>query len=320
MTMERFLLNGYQDEELYSKLAVAPVFPLVRELEFKYGLKVFKHKSEWNRGAQAFYMSYPGGLPACEVWADNEGGRDNNKLRYCLRSPFRAKSRGLTQEDRQTYYSMSTSTLMKTLEKERVIPTQEAAAESRFQRGISGLVSQIHRAIGTQNKNAYEFEVDEIHALVANYLGVESTSSLVKVSLDKCKKALDRWVEDDRLKTARSNELDSVLLNPFFMICVDIDSEILVGKFKLQKDGTELDTKKPIIIEPFTRYKSYKDAPDVVSIMTMIKMAYENKVVTKFDSGIPIIDEYNVDLQAAFFYPIRPTVFEHQHIITPCPM
>jgi len=42
MTMERFMLDGYRDPELYQVLKDSVTFPLVREMEFKYGLKVLK--------------------------------------------------------------------------------------------------------------------------------------------------------------------------------------------------------------------------------------------------------------------------------------
>jgi hypothetical protein len=42
MTVERYFLDGYRDEALYDELKASDTFPLVRELEFKYGLKVFR--------------------------------------------------------------------------------------------------------------------------------------------------------------------------------------------------------------------------------------------------------------------------------------
>ena len=78
MTVERFFLDGYRDEEAYEVLKTSPVFPLVRELEFKYGLKVLRRTSI--QGAPAWQLAYPNGIAVCKVFTNKDGGKNGDQL------------------------------------------------------------------------------------------------------------------------------------------------------------------------------------------------------------------------------------------------
>ena len=72
--MSRYMFDGvYMEgiESVENLLMEDEAFPLVREVSFKYGLKVFRVVEVENRwdGAKRneFYMAYTNGLPVCKV-------------------------------------------------------------------------------------------------------------------------------------------------------------------------------------------------------------------------------------------------------------
>lgn len=74
------------------------------------------------------------------------------------------------------------------------------------------------------------------------------------------------------------------------------------------------------VIEDFKRYKTIEEYPELLPLMTMMKVSYEAKESRKLGVlNFPLQDKYDEGLDAAFFYDGLPNHYEHAWMATPCP-
>ena len=316
MSIDRFFYAGYQDEEAYEVLKSSPVFPLVRELEFKYGLKVLR-RTQLNTGSgvdTAWQMVNKSGIAVCKVFTSNQGGKEGNQLEYCYRSPFYLKERGDSRQDKETIRSIKISSLMATLTRQDVVPPEHEMVGKKL-KNLREAMENMKRALGNSNKHV-ELTANEVHAILLMALGKSPNSDWVKIDQNKCIMTLDKYEEADRLAKVKAEESGRMFYNPFYMLGVDEYGDYLIGKFKLNPVSAEEHQYE--IIEPFKRYRTYEDVPDLIPVMTMIKVAYEDKAGRK--AGIiPVLDSYDEGLDTVFFYNTTPTHYDHAWMITSCP-
>jgi hypothetical protein len=99
------------------------------------------------------------------------------------------------------------------------------------------------------------------------------------------------------------------------MVGVDGRGDYLIGKFKLS--GTEDGMMQWEVVEQFKRYRSYEQVPELIPLMTMVKVAYEDKSHTR--AGVlPVIDAYDEGLDAVFFYNTSPGDYDCTWMVTSC--
>jgi hypothetical protein len=304
MSVEKYFVEGLGNEEMYEELKASKIFPLVRELQFTYGLKVYQ-KSQ----GDGYMMCHPNGFAVSNVWYDH----DETQFKY--RSPWYKKQRGSSQSDKETVSSVKISSLMATLKRMEAVPPMEKTTHN-YVRRLTDAVSRLRRELGSHNKD-HGLTGDEVHALMLTALGKTPNSNWVKIDQNKCQLILDKFEEADKIKKTKIEESNRFFTNPFYMIGVDINSHYLVGKFKLTTVSTDQEKMKYETVEPFKRYKSYEDLPDLIPVMTMVKLAYETSNHNK-QGVIPIMDGYDPNLDAVFFYHSRPTVYDHAWMVTPC--
>jgi hypothetical protein len=101
------------------------------------------------------------------------------------------------------------------------------------------------------------------------------------------------------------------------MIGVDELGHHIIGKFKIVAMDSSSDTFQYVTVEPFKRYATIEDYPELVSLMTMVKVSYENKEQSKH-MGYPLQDKYGENLDMTFFYNTRPTHYDCLWMTTPC--
>lgn len=312
MSVDRFFLDGFQNEAAYETLKDSPVFPLVRELEFKYGLKVVKPLTAGN-GDKYWRLAHKNGTAVGAVWAK---ANDQGQMEYCYRSPFFVKDRGESRADKETLRSVKISALMATMTRRNVIPPSEDLTR-RHTRQLRNAVELMKRSLGKSDKNN-SFTNDEIHALLLMALGGSPNSEWVKVDQNKCQEALDKYEEADRVGKLKSQEVERVFRNPFYMIGVDGYGEYLIGKFKLSASMTQHDDYMQWeTVEGFKRYRSYEQVPELIPLMTMVKVAYENSQHSKV-GVLPVTDLYDEGLDAAFFYNSSPDAYNCAWMVTSC--
>lgn len=314
MTATRFIYEGYATDELYNELKADSAFPLVRELEFKYGLKVLRRVSTQNkdhRMIDAWLLVNKVGIAIGYAYTENNEG----KIDYCFRTPYYKKERGQSSVDRSTLHSNKISSLMATITRHDVIKSINEVVTSKL-RVIPPLMSQHRDSLGKSNKYV-EMSANEVHALLLMALGKSPNSEWVKIDQNKCIETLDKWEEADRVARTKIEQGKRFFANPFFLVGVDDKNDFLVGKFRVvtySEDNVVTET-----IEPFKRYKSYDEVPDLIPVMTMVKLAFESKdTMRKLKCGMPIWDGYDENLDAVFYYGSTPTDFDQVFMATPC--
>ena len=321
MTIERFFLDGFRDELNYARLKESACFPLVRELEFKYGLKVShltfirdNKYGNWDDQVPAWHMCHKNGIAVGKVYmTKNADGKDE----YCWRSPYYSKERGESREDKQTIRSIKISALMATLTRQNVVPNPQLMEQKKMKM-VGNAIHHVKKSFGSSEKAMYGWDSNELHALLLMALGKNPNSDWVKVDQNKCQETLDKFEESDRVLKEKVAESMRFFTNPFFMVGVDGFGDYLIGKFKLT---TVTDTNGVVyeVIEPFKRYHSYEEVPELIPVMTMTKLAYEGKDFAMV-GAIPRTDLYDPNLDAVFFYDSSPSHYDHVFMVTPCPI
>ena len=319
--MSRYYLDGFGTEDELNELLASDVLPLVRELQFKYNLKVMgkvMNVGYPQTDKDSYMMCYPNGLAVCKVWTTKVGGANNNQLEFCFRTPHYAKSRGSDQNDRETIRSTKLSSLMAVLKRQEVVRDKKIIMDSKVKQVKLG-VSTLRRAMGTSDKQN-NFTPDEIHAMLATLLGENTDGLSVPLDLNKCKNTLDIYKEADKIRDIKREESKRFFKNPFYLIGIDDYKHLLIGKFKMTTLHSDTSKIEYEIIEDFKRYKTIEEYPELLPLMTMMKVSYEAKEVRRLGVlNFPIMDRYDEGLDAAFFYGSQPTNYEQAWMATPCP-
>ena len=207
---------------------------------------------------------------------------------------------------------------MAVLKRQGVVRDKKTIMDSKVKQVKLG-VSTLRKAMGSSDKqNA--FTADEIHVMLATLLG-ESTDGIIPVlDLNKCKNTLDIYKEADRIRDIKREESKRFFKNPFYLIGIDDYHHLLIGKFKMNVLHSDTSKMEYEVIEDFKRVKTPDDYPELVPLMTMMKVSYENKEVRRLGKlNFPIMDKYDEGLDAVFFYSSSPTNYEHVWMATPCP-
>ena len=314
MTVERFFLERYRDPETYEKLVASPTFPLIRDLEFKYKLKVIRPTkvNAVNGGMEeAWLLGHNNGIAVGKAYMDSTVS-DDNKPQFAFRTPYYSKERGRSRQDKETLRSVKVSSLIAALSRHNVI-TSLRDMETKKTKQVRAGQEVISRQMGSNTK-VNEFTTDETHALLLMALGRSPNSDWVKVDQNKCQAVLDKFEEADRLKKEKAAESQRMFFSPFWMVGVDEFGDYLIGKYKLARadDGAV----RCESIEAFNRYRSYEQVPEIVPLMTMVKVAYEGE--TRKAGVLPVLDKHDTSLDAVFFYNTQPTHYDHAWMITPC--
>jgi hypothetical protein len=305
--MSRYILAGFESEELEQVLKAADAFPLIREICHKFGLKVLA-ETELGGGRQAFQMCLPNGMAVGKAYAQMNA---DNKLEYCYRTPYYKKERGSSDEDKQTLRSTKVSSLMATLSRVKAILSVDDLIGKKMTK-LSSAMEIMESSMGNTHKSTSELQADEIQALLCAFLGETPNGNHLTIDTIKCKKVLDKYNEVDRIRVKRLEEVGRFFRNPFYMIGADSFGHFIVGKVKIVGD------KQYEIIEQFKRYKDITERDDLIPVMTMTKLAYEGKNHRMQNGYIPATDMYDENLDAVFFYERQATHYDYIWMATPC--
>jgi len=318
--INRYYLDGFGTEEQLNELLASDVLPLVRELQFKYNLKVMgkvMNVGYPQTDKDSYMMCHPNGLAVGKVWTTKVGGIKNDQLEYCYRSPFYAKSRGQDQSDRETIRSTKLSSLMAVLKRQDVVRSKKELMDDKIKTVKNG-AHNLRKAMGNSDKSM-PFTPDEIHAMLATLLGESTDGIPVALDLHKCQNTLDIYKEADRIRGIKIEESKRFFKNPFYLIGIDDYHHLLIGKFKMTILHSDTHKIEYEVIEDFKRIKDIEDYPELVPLMTMMKVSYENKECRRIGKlNFPLLDKYDEGLDAVFFYNSNPTNYEHAWMATPC--
>ena len=319
---DKYFLDGFGTEEAVSELLASPTLSLVREMQFKHGLKVLSKVENVTYPVQdkfAYLMCHTNGIAVCKVWTTNAGGAGSNQTEYCFRSHYYTKSRGCSDTDRQTIRSIKLSSLMATLKRQNAVTTKDDLTTRKLMSVGLG-IENINKFIGSSQKET-EFSPNEVHVMLTTLLGESPNSSEPPLDLNKCKMVLDIYNRADRLHNMKKEEYKRIFFNPFYLVGADGLSNFIIGKFKVNDyDATYHKAKVSIaIVEDFKRVKSIEDYPELIPFMTMMKVSYETASVKKITPmNFPVTDVYDEGLDASFFYETTPSHYEWAYMATPC--
>ena len=320
-TFSRYFLDGFGTEEQLNELLASDVLPLVRELQFKYGLKVMDKVVNVNYpevDKHAYMMCHSNGVAVGKVWTTNTGGADGTQLEFCFRSPYYKKSRGQDHNDRETIRSTKLSSLMAVLKRQEVVKSMKHLTEDKVKQVRQG-ISVLRSSIGESAKGNV-FSGDELHAVLALALGGSTDGIPISLDLNKCKMALDNYKAADKIRDMKREESKRFFKNPFYLIGIDEFNHLLIGKFKITVMHSDTNKFEYEVIEDFKRYKTIEEYPELLPLMTMMKVSYEAKEKRKLGVlNFPIQDKYDEGLDAAFFHDSFPNHYEQAWMATPCP-
>ena len=97
------------------------------------------------------------------------------------------------------------------------------------------------------------------------------------------------------------------------MIGADGFGHFIVGKVKVVGD------KEYEIVDMFKRYKDITECEGIIPVMTMTKLAYGEGSSRRLQNDyIPIMDAYDENLDAVFFYETQATHYDYIWMATPC--
>ena len=302
----RYILDGFESEELEQSLKASDVFPLIRDICHKFGLKVICETP--TSVGMAFQLCLPNGMAVGKAFTRMN---DDKKLEYCYRTPYYRKERGRSDEDKETLHSTKVSSLMATLSRVKAIPSVDEMIGKKMTK-LSSAREIMERAMGSAHKSTSELQADEIQALLCAFLGESPNGNHITIDTIKCKRVLDKYVEADRVAVKKLEEVNRFFSNPFYMIGADQFGHFIVGKVKIVGD------KQYEIVEQFKRYKDITERDDLISVMTMTKLSYEGRNVRMQNGYIPAADMYDENLDAVFFYERQATHYDYIWMATPC--
>ena len=310
--MSRYILAGFENEELEQTIKNHETFPLVRELCFKFNLRVLC-ETELGGLRSAIQMCLPNGMAVGKVYM---GKNRDDQTEFCYRTPYYKKDRGSSDEDKQTIRSVKIPSLIATLKRVGAIPSVEKMYEKKMSK-LGDAIDIMQTAMGSTFKSTSELHADEIQALICAFLGESPNGNHITIDTIKCKKVLDKYNEADRVRVKKLEEVGRFFLNPFYMVGADSFGHFIVGKVKLVGDVND---KKYEIVEPFKRYADINEREDLIPVMTMTKLAYQgNDRSHRLQNGyIPVTDMYDENLDALFFYTGQPTHYDYVWMATPC--
>lgn len=156
---DKYFMSGIYNPQLYSQLS--SILPLVRELNYKYGLKVASQVATGFNFAMykhAVLMSYPSGINVCAVW--------HYDGKHYLYSPHIRKSRGADDYDRSTISGKTVGIVTGLLNKYGGIPDEQTSIQRQLT--TSNMASMAYSSVkGPSNPpNRYSLDDHEMSDLV----------------------------------------------------------------------------------------------------------------------------------------------------------
>jgi len=311
--MDRLFLNGFNTDESKSMLAESAIIPLLRELVFKFKLRVLRPV---NNNPGYWLMCHENGIAVGEASVT----LDNGVATYHYFSPYFTKQRGSSWRDKRTIKSTKLSTLVAALKKHGAILTPESSVHLKISQPMTACMELMRQAMGRSSKTQ-ELSVSAIHALLAHYFNTDPDSLGLSLPIDVCKNVFDKYNEADRVGVVKAQKVNEFFCdNPFYMIGIDGSQDFLVGKVRAVPSLSTSNRMSYEVVEPFKRCVDITESyPDLIPFMLMAKLAYENHARRpQMFKGMPMMDEYNESLNCITYYSSTPDTYEHLFLLTPC--
>lgn len=313
MNNASLILDGMYDPKMEQALETPLLGTFIREINHKYGLKVFNVQ----RSCEVIYMATPNGLPVCYLSMGDDAGNPQ----YSLHTPWYSKARGSSDLDRHTMRSAKLSTLMTSLKKVGVIERAMACMVNRYNDHISSTKNIVSRHVGgSETKSVYGLPAEDLHDLLKAALSDNPATEIRKLNLTSLNKVLKEYDEVDKTRRNKKIELDRMFSRACHVIGIDYRDEYIVGTFKFHPENGPL---KGDVIRPFKRMKNILDCgiddliPTLLMFKTMASTTEDGVTKVGNDVIFPVKDHYYEELEMALYYPSRPDSWTLQWVVTP---
>ena len=252
-------------------------FPLLREITHKYGLRVIDVAIPTSSHNNRMLLADEQGFVVASIW------KDKSNETYNIRSVASEKDRGRHWEDRFTYYAKRIPSLMKTIAKECLIPSDTTnAIKLMFGNQLRSCVQNISNEYGTIQKSS-SLSGDEIHDLLKIVLNNRSLESLSKESITIIKTAFDKYEQIDNIRVKRKEEMSEMFSKPIAVATYD-DLGFMYGKLKLtptyyssRVDDAGVSTVDVEVVENFRRLHDIEEVSELIPTLTMHKVYMQEK-------------------------------------------
>jgi hypothetical protein len=322
--MSDYIFNGCESEELEQAILNNKALPLIRELAFKYKLKVLKtvRSNDVADGGVSFVMTksegtvagFPIGEASSIIERNHKLGEEVYTDCFSYYSPYFEKSRGRTDRDRRTIKIKKLASLMATLKRMDAIPEDIDIQNLQVDSMRDGY-RRVAANLGRVNKEIV-LEMGHIQTLVKNVI---DGSPIPTDMLHICKRQLDIFNEADRIESDKTNELMRMFGKEFYAIGANRNGDMMLGTLRLEMDFKQYSPEREEfkLIKPFKRIKSIEDAPEIIPIMTMLKVVSEGSDRDKL-CGIPTDAKFYPELDLVVDYYRYPDLYNYVWAVTPC--
>lgn len=314
--IKNLILDVYASDELVDKIENSHAVKLIKELNFKYGLKVFKYYETRSNQTQ-FLMGYDSGMALCSVWVDHYTSTNTNEYNFV--SPYYKKDRASAKADSNTIYSVKLSSLMSTLARNNVIMTEKGLIKEYADSWETG-VAQLDSSFGDLRRHI-PLSTNEFHQLLKGYLC--KNFILSEETLNKCKETLDNFNKLSKIEEEKFGEIERFFGREVYCVGFNKDKTMIVGSVKREVIKTNnSSTKQWNVIKPFKPITSIDDTPykDIIAPITMFKVFAEGKEKDS-EFGMPTLRGYYKDLDMITVRPINSSqykMFGFYWIMFPC--
>lgn len=268
------LVHPIMSSEIPESLVImSKAYPLVRELVHKYRVMVIDTKpAGWDStpAFNSFLLSRDDGIIVGKVGINREG-------QNYFRSVTMRKERGRTADDRMTYYAAKVSSLMRTIDKQKLLPTHSEEVLNKLSH-LGAFVNNVVAEHDDVNKRS-PYGGSEIHQMLKVVFGYQSVNSLSQDSIDKFRKSLDEYEQVDKTREIRLNMVREVFDKPIKFIMYDDTKTFVTGSLNL---GVVIDLQYRVDDVKVAgmeckRVRTFMDDPDIAPRMAMLKVAVKNK-------------------------------------------
>ena len=322
--MSDYIFDGCETEELEQAILNNKALPLIRELAFKHKLKVLRtvRSNDVTDGSVNFVMTKSegvvAGFPICEVSYITERsyklGEEMFTDYFSYYSPYFEKSRGRSERDRRTTKSKKLASLMTTIKKMDAIPEDDDIQGIQVDSMRDGY-RRVAMSLGRVSRDTV-LEAKHIQALVKNVIdGSPVTTDILEI----CKRQLDIFNDADRIESDKVNELRRMFGTEFYAIGANRNGDMMLGTLRLESDYKDYspDRNEFKLVKPFKRIKSIEDAPEIIPIMTMLKVVSEGAGRDKL-GDIPVEGKFYPELDLVVDYYRYPDLYNFVWAVTPC--
>jgi hypothetical protein len=314
------------DINLGLAIATSEAKNLIREICFKYDLKVMctveRREAVDDR---AFLLVRDGWNPIGEVYTKILRDNDNKEFtEYSFYSHFYEKARGKSVDDRHTLRSKKISSLLTTIKKMKAIPSDAVATMRKHTTQWGDNIGSYESNLGLQRKSVSDadFQPSDLQAMMEYVLGESPSTDMTATIQSKCKIALDKYKEIDKLNATTRQELSRLFDTAFYVVGANHADVLVVGIARCTntlsaKSRSEYQFE---MVKPIKQVDNLEEFPELLSVITMWKAQREGKSDKKLLAGVLPVNTstVNKELDLVIDYEYGDSAFHFVWMMTPC--